>query len=66
MLKLFLKGWVRESNRRGWIWSNYIICMHGNITMKPLCTLIYTNKKSMEIVWLKNPNEWDLNRQCKE
>jgi hypothetical protein len=22
-----------------WIWLGYIICMHGNITVKHLCTL---------------------------
>jgi hypothetical protein len=26
------------------VWWKYNICMYGNITMKPLCTWIYTNK----------------------
>jgi hypothetical protein len=38
---------------QGWIWSKYIICLHGNITMKPLCRIKISNKKEKKI--LKRP-----------
>jgi hypothetical protein len=29
-------GWVIWKDHRGWIWSKYRICMHGNVTVKSL------------------------------
>jgi hypothetical protein len=32
-----------------WIWWGYPVCMYGNITMKPLLQLIYSNKNAKEV-----------------
>jgi hypothetical protein len=33
------RGGDLRKNKPGWIWSKYITCMYGHITMKPLCTI---------------------------
>jgi hypothetical protein len=45
------KGHMRKvKGDQGWIWPKYVVCIHGNITVTPLCIRKYTNKNKIKVI----------------